>query len=492
MSATSVSVQTPLGRLSVALQRAAVLAGLGQLLKRRRARLTLAISIARCFHSFGMGILMTSSLDLLYKLARANKQKACKNEDEQVDGEGGSTNTKKSDDGAPQSSDLHSLHQRVQRIQTNIGTVVMLIDYFTGPLLGSCIDRYGRMPAMIVGLGLPGLMRLFLTCAPSLNLYFCYRVLVALVGNAWGSSSGAALSDMYGRGTQELSVVGSSLSRYELVSQIAGTFFGRMIPRYQHGFLLCGFLQVAAAGVITVGMQETMPASNPSPLSLRRLSPLSFIPFFRKSRALTALAIIKLIYIVGSCNVHEVFRRQKFANWGRVQESRQMNLVQIAAFFATLMKVRMMDVIGLEASTRLHSLLHILLNLNSAFAPRMELLHLNPSFLLLMCGGESVDRCLQQEAQILSLGPGELGAAQGTMAFFPNLIMPHVYTGLYSKFASTFPTFPYCISTVLHLFAAVIVTPWAFAQLSRFRRGLQNRSVHTEASRYLVNKLEKQ
>ena len=28
--------------------------------------------------------------------------------------------------------------------------------------------------------------------------------------------------------------------------------------------------------------------------------------------------------------------------------------------------------------------------------------------------------------------------------------------------------------------------------LTRFRRGLQNRSVHTEASRYLVNKLEKQ
>eukprot|EP00930_Biecheleria_cincta_P022960 TRINITY_DN16656_c0_g2_i1.p1 TRINITY_DN16656_c0_g2~~TRINITY_DN16656_c0_g2_i1.p1 ORF type:complete len:547 (+),score=80.09 TRINITY_DN16656_c0_g2_i1:215-1855(+) len=494
------------GMLLQKLKDAIVAAGFEALLKRRRGRMTMILIAARCLTTFGMGVLGIASINLMYELVDPRKQpggasptNSLKNAvdrshvvekgKDMVEGdvvtkltpastcavvEEQAANDQSEDDIRGAGASLKSStsertihHRAVQRIQTRIDTVVTLVSFVTGPLIGSFMDAYGRLPVMILGTGVPGLLRLGLTVAPSLKLYFVYRVLVAFVQAGFAQGVQVSMGDMYGRGTRSAALASSIVGRYELFASMLGMFAGRICTTRQ-GFLVAGVSQVSSGLLLSAAMSETLPVFGKMRWSLNSISPLSFLASFRKSRALLALALLKTVReLPNYLNIHSVYRRQKFKQWGQAQDSNMQLLMMASMFLATFFSTRVMDTLGLQATTRLHHLVGILHLANSALAPRMEFLYLNPFLVsLFFFGGDATERCLQQEASVAGVGQGELAGAQANLAFFPSLVMPNVYTAIYERCAESWPAAPYVVAASIHLLTAEALVPWAYAHLS--------------------------
>ncbi|CAE8587888.1 unnamed protein product, partial [Polarella glacialis] len=201
--------------------------------------------------------------------------------------------------------------------------------------------------------------------------------------------------------------------------------------------------------------------------SLSKISPLSFLAFFRQSKALRALAILSALRELPMyLNIDAVYRRQKFATWGSEQESTLMVLYQVAGFLSTFLRTRLMETLGLEGCIRLDGWISALVNLINAAAFQPGMLQVTPLLGMLQCGGSAVDRCLQQEAALLGAGSGALGAASANRSFVPSLVMPHIFTALYSHCSARFPSAPYAAAGTMSLLAAEVVVPWAFKQLN--------------------------
>lgn len=462
--------------------------------------------VSRCLTTFGMGILGIASINLMYELVDPRKQsgiaaptdspkhavdrrRSVEKGKEMVRGavvmkptsastcavgENQDANEESEDNIQETGASLKSCvsertihHRAVQRIQTRIDTIVTLVSFVTGPLIGSFMDAYGRLPVMILGTGVPGLLRLGLTVAPSLKLYFLYRVVVAFVQAGFAQGVQAAMGDMYGRGTRSAALASSVVGRYELFASMLGMFAGRVCTTRQ-GFLVAGVSQVSSGLILFAAMRETLPVYGKMRWSLNSISPLSFLASFSKSRALLALALLKTVReLPNYLNIHSVYRRQKFKQWGQAQDSNIQLLMMGSMFLATFFSTRVMDTLGLQATTRLHHLVGILHLANSALAPCMEMLYLNPLIVsLFFFGGDATERCLQLEASVAGVGQGQLAGAQANLAFFPSLVMPNVYTAIYERCAESWPAAPYVVAASIHLLTAEALVPWAYAHLS--------------------------
>jgi len=134
-----------------------------------------------------------------------------------------------------------------------------------------------------------------------------------------------------------------------------------------------------------------------------------------------------------------------------------------AGFLSTFVRDPLMDALGLEAATRLASWIDAICPLNTAFSPWKGLLYVNPLLSLIQSGDVAVERCLQQEASLVSVGQGELGGAQANRSFIPSLIMPHVYTRMYHSLT---PYVPFLFAAANSFAVAEVVTPFAFSRLS--------------------------
>lgn len=400
-----------------------------------------------------MGLMMSSSTSMLYKLV-ATRDAAAKQ------GEASAA------DRPPLAASAR--HVRVQQISTSAGTVATLVDFVAGPVLGRFMDSYGRVPTMLLALLSSGGARLAIAARPSLATYVCYRVLVAVTGPVWLRAVGAAMGDLYGRGTKEFAVANAALSRYALLASMGGTYAGRMIESPQKAFAVSGALQLSAAAIVAAAARETLAVRVRMSWSLKRISPVSFLMLFRRSRALIALAVCSTLRELPMyMNVSGVYRRQRFPEYGHAQEATSMFLFQVGTFLNTFAGVRIMDGLGLEGATRLSCWCSAASMLTSAYAPRMELLYLGAVFPVFQCGMTAVQRVVQQEAALVGLGQGELGGAEANRAFVPALLMPHVFSQAYARLSDTCPSAPYLLSAALSALTAELVTPWAFGRLSQ-------------------------
>mmetsp|Transcript_35326 Transcript_35326/g.71415 ORF Transcript_35326/g.71415 Transcript_35326/m.71415 type:complete len:289 (-) Transcript_35326:112-978(-) len=287
---------------------------------------------------------------------------------------------------------------------------------------------------MASALALGGLARLTLALRPSLGAYLAYRVLTTITGPAFFGATVASLGDLYGRGTQGFAAASSTVQRYALLSMITGSYLGRLIKSPRLAFVACGALQLTSVGALAAAAQETLAVRQKMDWSLRGISPTAFLAVYGRSRALASLAVFAALReLAGYVNINAVYRRQRFTAYGREQESTEMILSQVVGFFSTFLRVPLMNRLGLKGATRLHAWCDVAANLNNALAPRVELFYLNPLINLLQCGGISVERCLQQEAALVGVGQGELGAAEAKRSFLPSLIMPNVFTAVYTR-----------------------------------------------------------
>ncbi|CAE7209749.1 unnamed protein product [Symbiodinium natans] len=241
------------------------------------------------------------------------------------------------------------------------------------------MDAFGRMPTMLLAVGSSAVMRLSVAALPSLRLYIFYRVIVAITANAWFGASAASISDVFGRGSVAFAEATSRVQRFALLAMLAGTYTGRFVKEPQRAFAAVGFMQLLAAGC--VGLCVTAPQLEEAAAECRNtVSPLTSLSFFRKSRALTALAVLSTVMELPShVNIDAVYRRQKFgAGWSNEQDSSQMVAQQISGVLSTFFRTRLIAKLGQQGACRVDAWCTVLMNLNNALAWHPRLLYLNP------------------------------------------------------------------------------------------------------------------
>eukprot|EP00439_Symbiodinium_sp_Y106_P051286 s596_g6.t2 len=420
-----------------------------------KRRFLLAMILARSLNAAGIGVLISASINLLYQLTRKqlqweeqekSKARGAESADEGIEG---------------------LVHQRVQRISTDISTLSTLLDFVLAPLVGRFMDAFGRMPTMLLAVGSSAVMRLSVATLPSLRLYIFYRVVVAITANAWFGASAASISDVFGRGSAAFAEATSRVQRYALLAMLTGTYAGRFVKEPQQGFAAVGFMQLLAAGCVGLCVTETLPSKGKMDWSLNTVSPLASFSFFRKSKALTALAVLcTAMELPSHINIDAVYRRQKFGErWSNEQDSSQLVVYQISGVLSTLFHTRLIAKLGQQGACRLDAWCTVIMNLNNALAWHPRLLYLNPLLGVFQCGGLSLDLELQKAAAAASLGVGLLGAATANRSFLPSLVMPRIYTAMYSLWSRTRPSAAYAVAGISAVLTAELVVPWTFARL---------------------------
>jgi MFS family permease len=296
-----------------------------------------AITVARCLNAFGFGLLQVASINLLYTMVRK--------EDKAKEQKEGDEKGKK-----PIAKDIHS---RVQQICTNHQTSIAIVEFIAAPITGGLIDAYGRLPTMTLVPILSGLMRLRLAYAPSLSFYFMYRVITGVSMQLFMRSMMASLGDIYGRGTRASTLATSRVERYALLSLVSASYFARWIKNDRINVAICGCLQLVVGALMAVVGRETLHSSSVVAMTWRANNPLSFVAFFLRSPPLLALFFLRTLRELPMyCNIHEVFRRQRFTGWGREQQSNHMILGQVAMLVGTATRPRLMDWVGLRECHR--------------------------------------------------------------------------------------------------------------------------------------------
>jgi len=432
----------PLQTLESALEGATV--ATEDALEKRKRRTLAAVTATRCINAVGFGLVISSTMDLVYRVV----------DDRRLGANGGEIPT--------------YVHNRVQKLQTNIMTLSSLLNFFILPFVGRLVDSLGRVPTFVAAVGFSGLGRLLVSLKPSIVTYLTCRVLSVVTMPIYLNAVGTMLGDLYGRGSAEFQHVSSLIMRFTMPLMVVATFAGGSLkPR--KAFAVAGGLNLVAAAISLAGMQETLKEEDKKPLELSAsaVNPLSFISFYRKGKALTALALLGIMREMGMfLDVNAVYQRRKFTAWSAQEDAKMMVAMQVGYFLSTFCTLPVMERFGLEGAHRLHEWVQAAIHLIGAFAPRMEAVYWGQSLRMFMAGADSLGRVMQKESELLGLGQGELQGAEANRIFFPQLVMPRIFTSLYMRFAERLPSAPYLLATALHIFAAEVGTPWAFKQLS--------------------------
>jgi hypothetical protein len=103
--------------------------------------------------------------------------------------------------------------------------------------------------------------------------------------------------------------------------------------------------------------------------------------------------------------------------------------------------------------------------LNNIFAPFLEMFYVNNFGFVLQSGWASTSRLMQMEAVAVGAGQGELAAAEANMSFLSSLVMPQLFTSLYTHCTDSWPAAPYWLTIAMHLFNAEVLNPIVYQRL---------------------------
>lgn len=174
------------------------------------------------------------------------------------------------------------------------GTVWALMQFLSGPVLGSLSDRVGRRPVILLSnLGL-GLDYVLMALAPDLTWLFVGRVISGITG-ASISTAFAYIADVTGpeKRAQAFGMVGAAFGIGFIVGPAIGGLLGNFDPRlpfwFAAGFSLLNF----AYGFFV--MPESLPPEKRAGFSWARANPVGSLVLLRSHPELLGLAGVSFL-----------------------------------------------------------------------------------------------------------------------------------------------------------------------------------------------------
>jgi len=175
------------------------------------------------------------------------------------------------------------------RILGLFGTVWAVMQFLSGPVLGSLSDRVGRRPVILLSnLGL-GLDYVLMALAPNLLWLFVGRVISGITA-ASITTAFAYIADVTGpeKRAQAFGMVGAAFGIGFIVGPAIGGLLGNFDPRLPF-WVAAGFSLLNAAYGCVV-LPESLPADKRTAFSWRRANPIGALALLGRHRGLMGLA----------------------------------------------------------------------------------------------------------------------------------------------------------------------------------------------------------
>eukprot|EP00038_Savillea_parva_P024702 m.44845 g.44845 ORF g.44845 m.44845 type:complete len:456 (-) comp6578_c0_seq1:18-1385(-) len=348
---------------------------------------------------------------------------------------------------------------KTQRVLALIGTGTTLLTFGVGPLSGALMDAIGRRPFLIGGSAVAAMLRYFIAFRPTVSSYIVYRFALTLATMPFFSAFRAAVADLTDRTTDEYARVMATIDTVATVTRMSAlALSGWLSPRQS---LMAGAMASGVASLcFAVGAPETLKHEDRRPIDWAKIrNPFASFQTLAQSRRLARLAILSVLLDVPEWNsTLQMYRSQCFG-WS-MRENSQMALVgQLTSLSRSFVLVEFLRRSGTRGTAVWSQRLGAAAALTNALVADPRFVILSPIFQSLRHGDAAFDRIFSVEAKESNLGEGEKEFLLSNLSTLSGLVLPNVYSAIYSATADSRPQTVFLLCACLHLLNAEVVVP---------------------------------
>jgi len=342
------------------------------------------------------------------------------------------------------------------------------LEFVFAPIIGALSDRYGRKPALVLGMLGPGLTYLLLATATGVASLFAGYMIAGVIGAIYATAN-AYLADITPpeQRASRYGLMGAAFGLGFIVGPLAGGLLGSIglrVPLYAAGGLT--LLNLVLCLIV---LPESLPSSRRRAFCWSRANPLGALGLLRRTPALLALAASLLLSNLALNGLYStwIFSTTLRFGWGTAQTGVTFAVMGLlAALVQSSLVGPAVRRLGERRSILIGLSVSVLSFLAYALVPQGWMIYA----IIAVSSLGALDAPATQTLVAASVGEDEQGAVQGALTSVlsvTRIVGPLIATNTFAYFVSPstpvyFPGAPFALGAML--IAGALLLAWRFVR----------------------------
>jgi DHA1 family tetracycline resistance protein-like MFS transporter len=357
---------------------------------------------------------------------------------------------------------------RAAQLAGLIAALAAGLEFVFAPIMGALSDRYGRKPALVLGMLGPGLMYLLLAMAAGVAWLFVGYLIAGILGAIYATAN-AYLADITPaeQRASRYGLMGAAFGLGFIVGPLAGGLLGGIglrLPLYAAGGLTLLNLALCLAF-----LPESLPSSRRRAFRWSSANPLGALGLLRRNGTLLALAASLFLSNVALNGLYStwIFSTTMRFGWGTAQTGVTFAVMGLlAALVQSLLVGPAVRRLGERCSILIGLSVSVFSFLAYALAPQGWMIYL----IIAVSSLGALDAPATQTLVAASVDEDERGAVQGALTSIlsvTRIVGPLIGTNIFAYFVSPsapifFPGAPFAVGAML--IAGALLLAWRFVR----------------------------
>jgi MFS transporter, DHA1 family, tetracycline resistance protein len=342
------------------------------------------------------------------------------------------------------------------------------LEFVFAPIMGALSDRYGRKPALVLGMLGPGLTYLLLATATDVAWLVAGYLIAGVIGAIYATAN-AYLADITPpeQRASRFGLMGAAFGLGFIIGPLAGGLLGTIglrVPLYAaSGLTLLNLLLCLAI------LPESLPSSQRRAFRWSRANPLAALQMLRRNGTLLALAASLFLSNLALNGLYStwIFSTTLRFGWGTAQTGVTFAVMGLlAALVQSSLVGPAVRRLGERRSIMIGLSVSVMSFVAYALAPQGWMIYL----IIAVSSLGALDAPATQTLVAASVGADEQGAVQGALSSLlsvTRIVGPLIGTNVFAYFVSPsapvyFPGAPFAVGALLIMGALLLA--WRFVR----------------------------